>query len=98
MTHAICTCMTNRQARRAQRLAKPLIVLCWEFTRGDERVSCQIDRDPQTGTFGVALVTLKDLRRASVESFHAVAAAFRRHAMLASDLRGSGWKLAAYTE
>jgi hypothetical protein len=87
--------MTNRDdATRAN----PLMVLCWEFTRGDERISCQIARDPRTGTFGVALVTLKDLRRASVDTFHAAAAAFRRHATLASDLRGAGWKLAAYTE
>ena len=87
MTRAIHVRMKNRN-----------VVLCWEFTRGDERVTCQIARDPRTGTFGVALVTLKDLRRASVETFHAAAAAFRRHATLASDLRGAGWKLAAYTE
>ena len=72
-----------------------MTLLRWEFMRGDERLSCEIDRDPNTGTF--AVVIFNDLRRASVETYQAVASAFRRHARLVSDLRGSGWKLSAYT-
>jgi len=72
-----------------------MTVLRWEFTRGHEHISCQIDRDPRTGTF--AVVMLDDFRRASIETFQAVASAFRRHARLVSDLRGSGWKLSGYT-
>ena len=70
-------------------------MLRWEFMRGRERVSCQIDRDPRTGTFEV--MTFSDLRRMSLETFQAVAEALGRHARLASDLRGAGWTLSAYT-
>jgi hypothetical protein len=73
-----------------------MTVLRWELTRGDERVYCEIDRDPRTGTF--AVVILNDLRRASLETYQALASAFRRHARVVSDLRGSGWKLSAYTQ
>jgi len=72
-------------------------VLYWEFTRGGERVSCQIDRDPASGAFAVALVAYRDLRRASIGTFRAVAAALRRHAVVANELRAAGWKVAQYT-
>ena len=82
--------------RRTARGRIPTILLRWEFTRGRERVSCQIDRDPQTGEF--AVVSWSDLRRASFETFQMLAAAFRRHARVAADLRGAGWKLSSYTD
>ena len=95
---AIWTFMDTRaKAKRAQRPRMSSTVVHWEFTRGDERVSCQVDRDPESGVFAVALVAYKDLQRVSLEKFEAVASALRRHAMLAADLRGSGWKLATYT-
>ena len=72
-------------------------VIHWEFTRGGERLSCQVDRDPESGAFAVALVAYKGLRRASSGTFRAVAAALRRHAMIADYLRSSGWKLETYT-
>ena len=85
--------MTRHKARKTSPNLTTL--LRWEFTRGRERVSCEIDRDLRTGAF--AVVTFSDVRRKSLETFEAVAAAFRRHASLASDLRGAGWKLSAYT-
>lgn len=87
--------MNHGTKRQTRARTSPLTLLHWEFTRGRERVSCQIDRDPTTGEF--AVVSVRDLRRASFERFQAVAAALRRHARLAADLRGAGWKLSAYT-
>jgi hypothetical protein len=72
-------------------------VVCWEFTRGRERLSCRIDRDQESGSFAVAVVSLRDLHRGSLETFQAAAAALCRHAILATNLRTSGWKLASYT-
>jgi hypothetical protein len=73
------------------------MMLRWEFTRGHERVRCQVDHDPRTGAFAVALVMCRDLRRASAETFQAASAALRHHARIASELRDSGWKLSGYT-
>ena len=90
--------MTRRTApKRSPKPSNLSTVVRWEFTRGDERVSCQIERDLDTGIFAVALVKCLDLERASLETFRAGVAAFRRHAILATALRASGWKLAAYT-
>jgi hypothetical protein len=72
-------------------------VIDWEFTRGRDRLSCRVERDPVSGMFAVVVVTYRDLQRASLETFHACAQALRRHAALAADLRESGWTLAAYT-
>ncbi|HXT68862.1 MAG TPA: hypothetical protein VN700_03860 [Vicinamibacterales bacterium] len=72
-------------------------VIHWEFTRGTERVICQVERDATSGAFAVALVACRGLRRASIGTFQAVAAALRRHAAVANELRSAGWKLAAYT-
>ena len=86
--------MSKHKARGVGIQPNLMTVLRWEVTRGQERVSCQIDQDHRTGTF--AVVTFKDLQRVSLETFQAVASAFRRHARLVSDLRGSGWKLSEY--
>jgi hypothetical protein len=83
----------NRRAPQSQVEAGSLVN--WEFTRGADRLSCRVDRDPASGAFAVAVIT--GLRRVSVESYHAVAGALGHHAALASALRASGWKVAAYT-
>jgi hypothetical protein len=92
--------MTN-QARRikASRTGRTLTLIRWEFVRGEERMSCEVDRstDGQDGAFAVIGLPYQRLQRATVEVFQSVTAALRRHAALASDLRASGWKLVAYT-
>jgi hypothetical protein len=75
-------------------------IIRWEFTRGSQRISCQVDRQAERGTgaaFAVALVPFPTPRQPSTETFHAVTPALRRHAMLADALRATGWKLVAYT-
>ena len=81
-------------------------IIRWEFTRGNQRISCQVDRQTERGTgaaFAVALVPFPNRSRSSTdltdsaETFYAVAPALRRHAMLANALRTTGWKLVAYT-
>ena len=93
--------MTN-QARRnkaASRTDRTVTVLRWEFVRGEERMSCEVDRsaDGQDGVFAVIGLPYQRLQRATVEVFESATAALRRHAALASDLRANGWKLVAYT-
>ena len=88
--------MSGTPAKHAAPKARAIIN--WEFARGQERMSCRIDRGSDTaGVFAVALVPYRHLQRATVETFEAAAAAFGRHATLATDLRNSGWKLVGYT-
>ena len=101
MWHASCnigiSMSTHTNAKRTATTSNPLTMLRWEFTRGEEHLICQVDRDPRSGAFAVGVLMVSDLQRASFEVFHRAAAALRRHARLAADLRASGWKLAAYT-
>jgi hypothetical protein len=76
---------------------RALTLICWEFTRRDERLICQVDNDQESGAFGVAMVPFPSAQRSWRETFRAAAAAFGRHAALASHLRASGWKLTGYT-
>ena len=70
-------------------------IVRWEFTRDGEHVTCQVKQDARTGAFAVLMYS--DLQRASMEVFQLAAAAFRRLAIIAAELRASGWKLDATT-
>jgi hypothetical protein len=74
-------------------------IIRWEFSRGHERVSCQVDSNERGAgaAFDVALVPSRRRRHQDSETFDSVAPALRRHAMLASSLRDSGWRLVGYT-
>ena len=78
-------------------------IVRWEFTRGRQRICCQVDHQAERGTgaaFEVALVPFPNRPSApadTAETFYAVAPALRKHAMLANALRATGWKLVAYT-
>lgn len=75
-------------------------IIRWEFSRGHERVSCQVDSKAERGAgaaFDVALVPSRHSLDQPSETFDSVAPALRRHAMLASSLRDTGWRLVAYT-
>jgi len=90
----------NDMAAKRQGHMSPIIR--WEFTRGNQRISCQVDRQTERGTgaaFAVALVPFPQAPRPSSQTFdfEAVAPALQRHAMLADALRSTGWKLVAYT-
>ena len=84
----------------AQRQGPMSTIIRWDFTRGTERIHCQVDRSAGNGTraaFKVVLV-LDNMRKASAETFHGVGPALWRHANLAAALRANGWKLVAYTD
>ena len=88
--------MKTRDSALTQKASRTSTMVRWEFMRGHDRVTCQVDREP-TGHFAVAIVPHRRLQWASIETYRAVAAALRRHASVVSQLRASGWKLVAYT-
>ena len=76
-------------ARRSRRLLR------WIFQRGNQRITCRVDQQPRDA-FTLSLVP--DSSSVGIgETFISVWSAFRRRAMIASELRRSGWTLAAYT-
>ena len=88
-----------RKIKQLPRTEETLTLLRWEFVRGDERMTCEVDRsaDGHDGLFAVIGLPYQRLQRATVEVFQSATAALRRHAALAADLRANGWKLVAYT-
>ena len=89
--------MKSRHSALKQTPSRTSTMVRWEFMRGHDRVTCQVDREPGTGQFAVAIVPHRRLQWASIETYRAVFAALRRHAAVVSQLRASGWKLVAYT-
>ena len=73
----------------------PLFVR-WEFERGERHLLCAINA-ADTSPYEVATVPLWDVAHAGVENFESLGAALQRHAAIVTDLRDSGWTLAAYT-
>jgi hypothetical protein len=75
----------------------PRSLLRWIFQRGHQRVTCRVDQRPGEQTFTLSLVPHASMGIGVAETFTSAWSAFRRHAMIASELRRSGWRLAAYT-
>jgi hypothetical protein len=71
-------------------------LLRWIFQRGHQRLTCRVDQQPGTG-FTLSLVPHAPAALGIAETFTTAWSAFQRHAMIASELRGAGWTLAAYT-
>ena len=78
----------QRQSRR---------LLRWVFERGNHRLTCRVDQRPGDQTFTLSLVPDSMRGVGIAETFTSAWSAFRRHAIIASELRRSGWTLAAYT-
>jgi hypothetical protein len=78
---------TQRKSRR---------LLRWIFQRGNHLLTCCVDQRPGDRTFTLSLVPNSNAGGIA-ETFSSAWSAFRRHAMIASELRRSGWTLAAYT-
>jgi hypothetical protein len=78
----------NRPSRR---------LLRWIFQRGNHLLTCCVDQRPGDHTFTLSLVANSNVGVGVAETFSSAWSAFRRHAMIASELRRSGWTLAAYT-
>jgi hypothetical protein len=72
-------------------------LLRWIFERGNQRLTCQVDQRPGADSYTLSIVPHSTGAAAIAETFNTAWSAFCRHAMIASELRRSGWTLAAYT-
>jgi hypothetical protein len=75
---------------------RPKRLLRWIFERGNQRVTCRVDQQPGN-RFTISLVPHSPSAIGMDETFTSAWSAMRRHAIIASELRRSGWTLAAYT-
>jgi len=69
--------------------------LQWEFEREQHHLMCAVRATP--AAFEVETVPLWDVALSAMETFGSASAALRRHAAIASELRDTGWTVAAYT-
>ena len=76
---------------------QPRRLLRWVFQRGNQRLTCRVDQQPDDRTFTLSLVPHSGMGSGIAETFSSAWSAFCRHAAIASELRRSGWTLAAYT-
>jgi hypothetical protein len=83
--------------RRSAAEHHPERLLRWIFERGHQQLICRVDQRPGEGTFTLSLVPHSSRSAGIAETFTSAWSAFRRHAMIASELRRTGWRLAAYT-
>jgi hypothetical protein len=83
--------------RRPAAQRQPRHLLRWIFQRGNHRLTCRVDQRPGDQTFTLSLVPHSTVGAGIAETFTSAWSAFRRHAIIASELRRSGWTLAAYT-
>jgi hypothetical protein len=74
-------------------------LLRWTFRRGNELVTCVIDRARSGYGYQLALVPQRSPHRthATIETFRSAFEVLLRHAAIASELRELGWTLVAYT-
>ena len=71
-------------------------LLRWVLCRGEEAITCQIDRTLADGSYAVSVVPHRDLAAAAIETYETSMPAFQRHAAIVSELRQTGWKMSAY--
>jgi hypothetical protein len=83
--------------RRASAPRETRRLLRWIFQRGNQILTCRVDQRPGDETFTLSLVPHANVAAGIAETFNSAWSAFRRHALIASELRRSGWTLAAYT-
>ena len=83
--------------KRISRKNRSIRLLRWVFQRGNQLLTCQLDREDLQSSYTLSLVPHWDVRQAASETFDAGVSAFRRHAAIAAALRGQGWTLAAYS-
>jgi hypothetical protein len=83
--------------KRSTAPREPRRLLRWIFQRGHHRLTCRVDQRPGDHTFTLALLPHASGAIGIAETFGSAWSAFRRHAIIASELRRAGWRLAAYT-
>ena len=83
--------------RRSSSHRQPKRLLRWVFQRGNNRITCRVDQRLEDRTFTLTLLPHSRTGIGVAETFNSVWSAFQRHATIASELRRTGWTLAAYT-
>ena len=83
--------------KRIPRKKRSIRLLRWVFQRGNQLLTCQLDKEDLHASYTLSLVPHWDVRQAASETFDAGVSAFRRHAAIAEALRDQGWTLAAYS-
>jgi hypothetical protein len=73
-------------------------MLRWTFRRGNEFLTCVIDRSRGGLGYQLAVVPQALSDRARIEMFGTAFAVLLRHAAIARELRDLGWTLVAYTD
>jgi hypothetical protein len=81
--------------RHGTRSVDPIVR--WEFERDHRHLLCAILVTPTASSDEVATVPLSNGGRTAVETFESPSAALHRLAVIAADLRATGWTIAAYT-
>ena len=74
-------------------------LLRWTFRRGNELLTCVIDRARSGYGYQLAIVPQRSSHhaRTSIETFRSAFDVLLRHAAIANELRELGWTLVAYT-
>jgi hypothetical protein len=72
------------------------MVLRWQFRQDNRLLTCGISPAEPSG-FDVVTMPHWDISQGSVERFDCATEALRRHAAIASALRGAGWTAASYS-
>jgi hypothetical protein len=72
-------------------------IVRWIFQRGNELLTCGVDRESDRPSYTLSLVPNGSVDAAIVEMFASGIVALQRHAGLAAQLRERGWTLIAYT-
>ena len=75
-------------------------LLRWTFRRGNDLLTCVIDRARSGFGYQLAIVPERSSQRVRtvIETFRSAFDVLLRHAEIARDLRESGWTLVAYTD
>lgn len=73
-------------------------MLRWTFRRGNDFLTCVIDRARGGRGYQLAVVPQSPMDTARIEVFHNAFDVLIRHASIASELRDLGWTLVAYTD
>ncbi len=74
-------------------------MLRWTFRRGNDFITCVIDRARGGRGYQLAVVPAeRDSDDARIELFHSAFDVLLRHASIVNELRDLGWTLVAYTD
>jgi hypothetical protein len=73
-------------------------VVRWIFKRGQQLLTCRVDRDADGSSYTTSVVPHGNLELTTVETFETGLSALHKHACIAGRLRQLGWTLVGYTD